>query len=69
MGFSSEGINVLDVLHLGVEGGGRVQEELADLVHAVRVAGGVLQAGEEAAAGCHRSVQASGHVGCKTRNT
>lgn len=57
----------LQVLHLGVEGSSRVEEELADFVHPVRVAGGVLQAGEESAARCHRPVQTSGHVGWKRK--
>lgn len=34
--------NLLEVINLGVKGGSRVQEEFADLVHPIRVAGGVL---------------------------
>lgn len=51
--------------HLSVEAGGRLEEELADLVHAVRVAGGVLQAGEESTAHGNSVVQTLGHFSWK----
>lgn len=41
-----------------------MKEQLADLVHPVRVAGGVFKAGEESTAHSHGAVQTSGHIGC-----
>lgn len=61
---SAGGQQEAEPAHLRVEAGGGLQEELADLVHPVGVAGGVLQAGEEAAAHRHGAVQASSHLTC-----
>lgn len=56
------------VTNLGVEACGGVQEQLAELVHPVGVAGGVFQTGEEPTADSHGAAQTSGHISCKHTN-
>ena len=53
---------------LCVEGGRCLEEELADVVHAIGVAGGVLEAGEHPAAHRHSAVKTLGHIVCAPRH-
>lgn len=53
--------------YLSVKFSSAVEERPADVMQAVRVASGVLQAGEGAAANLERTAQATGHVCCGQR--
>lgn len=54
-----------EVPHLSVEAGGGVEEQFTELMHAISVAGGVFQTGEEPTADGHSTTQTSGHISCK----
>lgn len=51
--------------HLSVEAGSWLEEQFAELVHAVGVASGVFKAREESTAYSHSFIQAFGHFSCK----
>lgn len=54
--------------YLSVKFSSAVEEGLADVVHSVRVARGVLQAGKGPAAHLEGTVQAANHLGCGERH-
>jgi len=56
------------VPYLSVKFSSAVEEGLADVVHAIGVARGVLQAGEGPAAHLEGTVQAANHLGCGERH-
>lgn len=51
--------------HLSVESSSCAQEDFADFVHSVGVAGWIFQAGEVFAARGHGAIQTSGNISCK----